>query len=203
MGVKERWAEAGLTEIPLPSGFRVRLRSLTPIDLVTRGIFPNDLVNEVRASGSSASLEADPELSARLLKAMRTAVADSIRDVWDDEANRWEPVTVTEAELDAGTFDPRDVAALMDLLTERASAREIAAAADALAGNATSADVERIAREEAGATVTGLAPFRDQPGGAAAGNDGADVPPAAVGDAARRRRRPRAGSGVGNAPGPG
>lgn len=214
MGARDRWAAAGLTEVTLPSGFKVQLSAYGAVDLATRGIFPSDLILAIAAAEGDQARDAevmralaDPEAGKALIRGMRIAAADSVRAVWDESAKppAWEPVTITVEDLDSGTFDPRDVEALIDIVTSKATPREITAATEALGGAIDQAEADRIKREEAAATVIGLTPFRDDDGRDAAGADGGTVPAAAVRPAGNRQSRRRAGarSSAGHAAGAG
>jgi hypothetical protein len=174
--VLDLWAAAGLTEVPLPSGFTARIRIPQPKDLIVSGILPTDLVAAVLAytrAGKSMDTvgEEDPELARQLEASLRSVMASMVRQLRRPSGETWEPVTIDAARL--AMLPVEDQAKLEEL------------ALSAISGD-----------DERGAGPDALATFRDQPDGNAGRTDGAAVPPAAL-DApvrvvGRPARKPRA-----------
>lgn len=181
------WAGAGLTEVALPSGVRVRLRLPEPRDLIVRGLLPTDLIAAVLAKPDAnwgAVADERPELAAQMAESMNVMAADSIRQGRRTEADEWEAITVSlETYLklpddDRELIEAKILANLPDEPTDTASP-----------------EAARAAREEAAGTVDGYREFRDKPGRADRRKGRGAVRPAAVDD--DRTAAPDGGAGPG------
>jgi hypothetical protein len=105
----DRWAAAGLVEVTLPSGFRVRILPVTPSALVMFGLAPS-IVGDVLGMADAPA----PEIEARLGQTALDIALRAVKDVWDDEAGEWMPVTLTAAVVARGAFPPEDLDRIME-----------------------------------------------------------------------------------------
>lgn len=178
MTALERWKEAGLVEVGLPSGFRIKLLPVTPATLVLFNLAPS-IIDEVL---ESADKDATEEEAASDLGATALDIAfKGIRYLWDDEAQTWEHVSLTAADAHSGAFDPADIEAVMKT---------------ALAP---------IRAEEGQTGYDALRTFRGDAQSDAPGEDGRAVRAAPLAPRRARRSAARAGTrrGAGAAPGAG
>jgi hypothetical protein len=148
------WQTAGLVEVGLPSGYRVRgvlpmLHTLTRADLL-----PTHLL-EVALKGADpkwlAEADKDEGRAKRTREYMDVLIASFPREVQAPGTDEWEPVSLTPA--DFATMDQADIDALEDLVFRLRTPEQVEA---------------NIAPEDP-------APFRDERQHAAAGEDGEDV----------------------------
>lgn len=167
MTALERWKAAGLVEVPLPSGFRIKVVPVTPATLVLLDLAPTivDEVLDARTAGVP-----DEEAAAKVGNSALDVAVRAVRYLWDDETKTWEPVSLTVADLVAGGFLPDDVEALMD------------------------AALSRLAGEEAAVTEDDLRGFRDESTGDGDREDGGAVRPTPL--EPRRARRSAARTGA-------
>ena len=122
----DRWKTAGLVEVQLPSGFKVRGVLPTVEMLLLRGSVPGTLTEiALRFATTGVNLtDSDTETASKFMLFAREMAAGFVRDVWNDETSEWEPVTITAADFD-GTFDQLDIDALEDLALRQKSAAQI------------------------------------------------------------------------------
>lgn len=188
-GLVDAWTSSGLSTHVLPSGFQVRLRLPQPRDLIVRGILAPPLVKAVIERGASGAgfeqvAQEDPELTAKLLEAMRTLAADSIRQARKSDDEPWHPVTVSPQQYGMIPDEDQDVieGLVMGAIETTADTRE--------------------GREEAAGTVNAYADFRDRPNRAARRAGRKDVRAAAIDDdrAAPSDRGPQRRSRARHAP---
>jgi hypothetical protein len=211
---RDRWAQAGYTELTLPSGFRVRGVRLPPSELVRRQLMPAQLRAAVVKMMAKPPQDWDAEDLAAKVEESRIIATAFLRDIWDDEAcpgpckhaknkphaGRWEPLEVSAADLSAGAFPPDDLEALDSYIFGFVTPEQLRAAVEVGRGMMEAAEAAAITEREAGDTVSGWAAFRDEPGSEAGNPEREDVGLPTVlnppdNRATRRagsRRRPRA-----------
>lgn len=160
------WQEAGLVEVDLPSGFRVRIRPVSPSQLITGGLLPYELIGALVAAedqGTKPSAEVIGMATLAYLGKEHELAAHSVRDILGPDG--WERIEVTAAAFVDGTFPPDDVEAITD---------------------AAMARIRTVAESE-GVETSDLATFRDERSGDVDRPDGGEVRAAPV--VARRDRR--------------
>lgn len=169
MSALERWKEAGLVEVGLPSGFQIKVLPVTPATLVLLNLAPSivDAVLDANAAG-----ETEEQAGAGLGGTAMDVAFRGIRCVWDTETETWEPVSLTAADAATGAFNPDDVEAIMDAVLGRLNVE----------GQAGYDDLRTFRRD-----ATGDAP----------GQDGGAVRAAPVVPRRARRSAARAGAGRG------
>lgn len=114
MTALDRWAAAGLVEVTLPSGFRVRILPVTPSALVLFGLAPS-LVGEVVGMADAPPAEVETRLGQTALDIALRAV----KDLWDEETGSWMPVTLTSAVVSRGAFPTEDLDRIMETALAR------------------------------------------------------------------------------------
>lgn len=189
MASADAWEDAGLVEVLLPSGRRVRGVLPDLADLARRQLIPTDLVAWVMLAADPewlADPEPEPELDDKVQGYLDQLVVLFVRQVL--VAGEWVDHTVDPGRLDRlprGERHTLELVVSYQLTPMQATARSIAT----LAGQALEME------DDAG--VSRLLPFREGPDRIPAGDDGAPLggPPV---DAARpaRRRSVRRGRGA-------
>jgi hypothetical protein len=160
------WQEAGLVEVDLPSGFRVRIRPVSPSQLITGGLLPYELIGALVAAedqGAKPSAEVIGMATLAYLGKEHELAAHSVRDIWNGDA--WERIEIPVTAFVDGTFPPDDV----ELITETAMSRI------------------RMQAEQEGVDTSDLGTFPDQRPGDVDRPDGGEVRPTPL-DARRDRR---------------
>lgn len=163
----DAWATAGLVEVTLPSGFRIRGVVPARDEILRRGVAPRaarHAVLQLEQPGDPAG-DADPDATSLFLATLRDMAAAFVRDVWDAASQEWIGVPrMTGEDLDRHAFDPRDIEALERIVTFAATPEQV---------TAESGGARPIA-EEAG-PAQAWAEFRDDAGGDRGGADGGAV----------------------------
>lgn len=161
------FASAGLTEVLLPSGFRVRgvIPGLTV--LAQRGLLDDRVAAAAQRLADKAWLkDAEPSAFERDLRTYVDAlVAGFAREALDPGAAEWAPTNLGVADLP--NIDQRDRDLLEELVMHRKTADEVTALAQAA--------IDAVAVQEVPDELDRLVDFRDEPGSAARGEDGAGV----------------------------
>jgi hypothetical protein len=206
----QRWLAGGLRTVLLGSGeiFAVKLPDTE--DMLAKGLIPQDL-RAIALKFGASSLDVDTldtEELARLLRFMRGLVAYMLRYVWDGPIEpiedwqkydatdkRWQPVTLTVADLEEGSIDGDDYAALQGIATRQFSVAELTALH--LRDRSLISQAEADRQTEAGKkdTTKAWGSFRRQPGRAEPSGKGGEV--AGRSDQPAPARKPdRPGRGV-------
>jgi hypothetical protein len=89
------WQEAGLVEVDLPSGFRVRIRPVSPSQLITGGLLPYELIGALVAAedqGAKPSAEVIGMATLAYLGKEHELAARAVRDIWNGDA--WERIEI-------------------------------------------------------------------------------------------------------------
>ena len=189
--------KSGRVEVTLPSGVRVRGFLPTLSALMRDRLLPNELYATavkladpkwIRQHASDPDAEFQGEANAVL----NHLAASFVREEWDDDEGAWAPVHLTGADLDGPeqTLEPGDADALIALALRLRTPAEISAVAGVTEGVNPSTDDGEVP-----AAIPAWEPFRVEPGGAEAGEDGAGVQPAPelVAPSGRRRGGVRGG----------
>lgn len=204
----QRWLGGGLKTVMLPTG-TIFAYSIPPVeDLVARGLIPEHLRKVALQFAASAvdPLTMDTDSLSELLQFMRALIAQSLRYLWTGEqepieaweqfapGDKWEPVTLTAADLQEAALDADDYAALFNLVGREATGVQITAQSLAEHGLLDRAEADQIISASRTATVPGWSSFRSERRRASAGAAGAAVGRKAVGAGGdqRSRRRTRA-----------
>ena len=198
--ILDRWLSGGTRPILLPSGVAFRLRIPDAEEMIVRGLVPADLRETALKFGASAITPEtlDMDALARLLRFMRTMVAHSLKSVWtgpepmtfaDLHASDapWEPVQVTLADLEEGTIDGDDYAALQGIMARKFTPEQITAYTLRERGRITKEQAEGIAEAGVPETMKGWASFRGKPGSPDPGGAVATVESAPERHARRKR----------------
>lgn len=174
----------GLTEVLLPSGWRVRGLLPGVGELIRRDLLPGDLIEvALRRADPEWLVDAltDPGRQEKLRRHMAILVTAYPTEQWDPEAQAWVPLRLTDADISSpgrpGTLDPDDVDAL-ELLVRRM--------VPASALSEGSADWIREHGEVPAGTIPDWSEFRGQPSSRAPGADGAEVDASAFVSAGHR-----------------
>lgn len=123
----ERWRNAGLKEVVLPSGHKVRGVLPTVEALAVHGGLPAELSAIALQFASPAGVQLTDVASdefTRFMKFAREMAALFVRDLWDGENNKWEPVTLTAADFANGYFDPGDIDVLETIALRQGTPKE-------------------------------------------------------------------------------
>lgn len=195
--VLDRWLAGGQRPVLLPSGTAFRIRIPDAEELIIRGLVPSDLREiALKFGASSVTPETlDTESLSLLLRFMRTMVAHSLKSIWSGPTSPqtfaelmaadapWEPISVMLADLEEGTIDGDDYAALQGIATRKFTPEQITAYTLKERGRITKADAEAIAEAAVPETVRGWSSFRGEagspdPGGASATVERAPEQPA-------------------------
>lgn len=168
----ERWKTSGRKEVTLPSGWRVRGVMPSVESLVVRGLLPTDLQTVALKYATSGVQITDlaSEAFRDFTKFAREMAAAFVREVWDDEAQAWEPVSMSASDL--SEIDPGDVDALEQIVLRQKTVDQI-----------TSGDTEGAG------PVADKAGFPGESAGPDPGQDGGEVRESPVSDAPDRRPR--------------
>lgn len=169
------WQEVGLVEVPLPSGFRVRVRPATAARLMAADLLGYELLGIVAVEHGGELAKAPPEVQGRAYDKFETnahvVAATAVRDIWTGAA--WERITIApEAFLD-GTYDRDDVDAITQVALSRLTSAE----------------------ESEGVATSDLATFRDDGSGVVDRPDGGEVRPEPVKGLPRAARPVARGAG--------
>jgi len=193
--VLDRWLAGGQRPVLLPSGAAFRVRVPDVEEMLSRGLLPEDLRSiALKFGASSVTPETlDTDALAQLLKFMRTMVAHSLKSIWNgpepqsfadlhrDDAP-WEPIQLTFADLEEGTIDGDDYAALQGIAMRKFTPEQITAYTLKERGRITAAEAEGMAEGAVPETVKGWTGFR--------GDTGSPDPGAASGTVVRAPERP-------------
>jgi hypothetical protein len=186
-----RWASAGLVELTLPSGFRVRGVLPAPSEVIRRKIVPGQLRAAVFAMSGKKLSELTEDEEAVLVDARRHQAAAFLREIYDEQRKKWEPLTVTVDDLASGAYPPADIEALDDLVMGLRTPEQITAASEIALGLRPATDGD----EEAASTVNGWAEFRDEPRSGDADPERSDLAPTPITAARPNRAARRAPAG--------
>jgi len=189
--------KSGRVEVTLPSGVRVRGFLPTLSALMRDRLLPNELYATavkladptwIRQNATSA----DDGFQGQANEVLNHLAASFVREEWDDHEGAWVPSHLTGADLDGPdqTIEPGDADALIALALRLKTPAEISEVAGVTERVDASTGVEEVP-----AAIPAWEPFRDEPGGAEAGEDGAGVQPAPefVAPSGRRRGGVRGG----------
>lgn len=182
-------------ETTLPSGLKIRGVQPTAQEMIRRGIWPKDLRVQLFLGGATASEEDEDALKRLYVESQHVTIAAYVRQEWDVDNDRWEPVEYTPAEVH--DFAPEDLDALEDIVLRRKTPAQVTAETLERAGTLEPELAAKIVEGEAAATVTGWAEFRGDERSVTPSEDSGDVEDEAVGTAASGGRRGRAGAGRG------
>ena len=172
--------KSGRVEVTLPSGVRVRGFLPTLSALMRDRLLPNELyATAVKLADpkwiKQHASDPDAKFQAEANDVLNHLAASFVREEWDDGEGAWVPVHLTGADLDGPeqTLEPGDADALIALALRFRTPAEISV----VAGLTERVDASTGAGEVP-AAIPAWEPFRDEPGGAEAGEDGAGVQPA-------------------------
>lgn len=164
---------AGLTEVLLPSGYRVRGIIPGLPSLARRGLLDTRVQQAVVRIAAEEHTTTASDDTTDWQTTADAFVAGFPREALDpgedSETGEWKPATLTVDDLD--TMDQRDRQALQALVLRMSTAEEITAASE-------------TGDEEDTGELDRLAEFRDDADGAAHRDDGEGVGPASVDTAA-------------------
>jgi len=186
--------KSGRVEVTLPSGVRVRGFLPTLSALMRDRLLPNELyATAVKLADPKwirqHASDPDPEFQGEANDVLNHLAASFVREEWDDGEGAWVPVHLTGADLDGPeqTLEPGDADALIALALRFRTPAEISAVTESVD---TSTDAGEVP-----AAIPAWEPFRVEPGGIEAGEDGTGVPPAPelVAPSGRRRGGVRGG----------
>ena len=197
----DRWLAGGLRTVLLSSGaiFAVKLPDVE--ELLQKELIPSDL-RQIALKFGASSLNVDKMETAelaKLLRFMRGMVANSLRYMWngsiepidawqkfdqsmvleDDAAEDtpgWISVAVTLADLEEGSIDGDDYAALQGIVSREFSASQVTALHLRDRNLLPEAEADRRVADAAKDTTAGWRTFRDKQRGAEPGSDGGEVP---------------------------
>lgn len=193
MSALESWRRRAIEEVTLPSGMEAQIRKPRTDELIRGGGLPPELRQAVlKVYSGSAKLEelSDDQVGAFLAEQDRLVAAMVVALRPDPDAE-WEE-THLSAE-DVATLPPDDVEALRDIGNRQKTAESVTARSLMSRQLLERARALHIEEEAKPGTVPGWTDFRGQRRGAEPGADGEGVAPEAVGAAAPRRGRRRAG----------
>jgi hypothetical protein len=174
----DQWAAAGLSEVTLPSGTRVKVALVSLQSMLRDGTVPQDLralVLSAVVDGKAPATETEAD-RLLILHLQDAQTAASVRFIC--QAGEWQPVALS----DLSGLPTADVEALQAINFRRMTPAEVTAASEGLTA----------AQEEAAETLTAWRQFRDGTGEPDRGGDGEPVRPTPIGNA----RHPRSRRGV-------
>ena len=176
------FAHAGLTDVLLPSGYRVRgvipdLYRLAQLGLLDGRVLAaaTRLADEAWLDTSTPA-EQERDIRAYVDAMIAAAAREALDPGADPATGEWKPTGLTAANLDG--LDPRDRALLEDLVLHVRTAAEVSALSEQV--------IWGIEPTKEAGELDRLAGFRGEPRGAAPGDDGPDVVDQAVDDAGTR-----------------
>jgi hypothetical protein len=115
------WADSGFEELTLSNGLRIRLRPVSPAQLITSGLLPYDLIGAIvdaEEKGEQLSDDVVGRATLAYLGKEQQLAARSVQDVWNGET--WESIEIpAEVFADGRTFPPEDVEAITELAMSR------------------------------------------------------------------------------------
>lgn len=171
----ERWARKGDRPVTLASGMRVRLRVRSAVELIRRGMMPQELrarATQYETGGwDPAKLSEEERL--QTYDFMRTFIARSIVGIEADDGSGWTEVQALDA-TDIADLPEPDLQGIQDIVTLRKSPLQVTAESERALGIIDLVP-PRDLEGEAARTTTGWSEFRNGAGAPAAGADGAAV----------------------------
>ena len=185
----------------LPSGEVFALKLPDVEEMIQRKLIPPDLrAIAVKFGASSLKPETmDTEELGKMLRFMRGMVAHMLRYVWngptepidawskfdatrvqppgnaDENFNGWLPITVTLADLEEGSIDGDDYAALQGIATRTLSCAEVTTLSLADRKLISDAEAEQRKADAASESTPGWRSFRGKHGSSEPGDDGGQV----------------------------
>jgi hypothetical protein len=200
----DKWITSGLRYVELPTGTAMRIRIPSAERMLRANVMPTDLREmAVKFATTGIALEAmDADGLDAFLQMKQIMVADCIREIYggekvdqeerEQDADGWQAVTITAADLDEFEIDPDDLSALSSIVMRQATVNMITAASRREHGRLDPALAAEIEQMEGGDTLPAWGDFREERRGADRGTDGGAMAEAPVEDA----QDPRAGSRV-------
>lgn len=205
----DRWMNAGLRQVTLPTGTRMKLRIPAAEQLIRHNVMPQDL-RELAVKFASTGLvieELTPDDLEQFLKMKQVLVAWSIREIYAgdapitekvaDDDPAWQPIEISADEIDAAEIDADDLGALTSIVLRQRTPNEVTAVVWADIGKLERGSLDEQLRsleaEDEGETVGRFRDVRADERGADARADGGDVglPPESDGRDPRSRRGAR------------
>lgn len=194
----------------LPSGVIFALKVPDVEELLRRNLIPDDLRQiALKFGASSVRPETmDGDALEKLLRFMRGLVANSLRYVWEGTVEPfadwqtfrpelvkpacWAPVALTLSDLEEGSIDGDDYAALQGIVSREWSPAQITAMSMRDRGMLSPGEADQVIDDERKQTVPEWKSFRGERRGAAAGGASGEVErhadkPARSGKRARSR----------------
>lgn len=185
----DRWRDAGLRQVTLPSLTRMKIRIPAADMLVRSGAMPQDLRDvAIKFATSGISLEElDPEQIDQFLQLKNVLIASAVRELYTGDADftdripnddpAWMPISIRAEDLDGSEIDGDDLGALAAIVMRQRTPNQVTAAVwqdEGKLDRRTAEDFDAAERAR-GETVTPFPRVPSDERGADAGADGEDV----------------------------